>query len=152
MSAKNVEEENEIYPQKVYESIIELTEKGYVLNEICILTRKQKEGTVIADFLTEKGVSIISSETLLIKNDPRVRFVIDMLTWYVRPDDLLAKTNVLHFITEQFSIDEKHSFLKNLVFADKKIFCQELRLLGICLLYTSPSPRDKRQSRMPSSA
>ena len=26
------------------------------------------------------------------------------------------------------------------------------RLFGICLLYTSPSPRDKRQSRMPSSA
>ena len=25
-------------------------------------------------------------------------------------------------------------------------------LVGICLLYTSPSPRDKRQSRMPSSA
>ena len=24
--------------------------------------------------------------------------------------------------------------------------------LGTCLLYTSPSPRDKRQSRMPSSA
>ena len=24
--------------------------------------------------------------------------------------------------------------------------------MGICLLYTSPSPRDKRQSRMPSSA
>ena len=26
------------------------------------------------------------------------------------------------------------------------------RLFYICLLYTSPSPRDKRQSRMPSSA
>ena len=26
------------------------------------------------------------------------------------------------------------------------------RTLGACLLYTSPSPRDKRQSRMPSSA
>ena len=25
-------------------------------------------------------------------------------------------------------------------------------VLDICLLYTSPSPRDKRQSRMPSSA
>ena len=25
-------------------------------------------------------------------------------------------------------------------------------LLDVCLLYTSPSPRDKRQSRMPSSA
>ena len=28
----------------------------------------------------------------------------------------------------------------------------ELRRFEICLLYTSPSPRDKRQSRMPSSA
>ena len=27
-----------------------------------------------------------------------------------------------------------------------------LEVIGICLLYTSPSPRDKRQSRMPSSA
>ena len=27
-----------------------------------------------------------------------------------------------------------------------------LEELGTCLLYTSPSPRDKRQSRMPSSA
>ena len=29
---------------------------------------------------------------------------------------------------------------------------QELSALQACLLYTSPSPRDKRQSRMPSSA
>ena len=28
----------------------------------------------------------------------------------------------------------------------------QLHLYGDCLLYTSPSPRDKRQSRMPSSA
>ena len=30
--------------------------------------------------------------------------------------------------------------------------CKALQQLEICLLYTSPSPRDKRQSRMPSSA
>ena len=29
---------------------------------------------------------------------------------------------------------------------------QAEELLGICLLYTSPSPRDQRGSRMPSSA
>ena len=28
----------------------------------------------------------------------------------------------------------------------------DLNLTHLCLLYTSPSPRDKRQSRMPSSA
>ena len=32
-------------------------------------------------------------------------------------------------------------------------FCQQMEdKYGVCLLYTSPSPRDKRQSRMPSSA
>ena len=30
--------------------------------------------------------------------------------------------------------------------------CMVNQRLGSCLLYTSPSPRDKRQSRMPSSA
>ena len=30
--------------------------------------------------------------------------------------------------------------------------CKFDMLLSVCLLYTSPSPRDKRQSRMPSSA
>ena len=28
----------------------------------------------------------------------------------------------------------------------------EIKRMQVCLLYTSPSPRDKRQSRMPSSA
>ena len=42
-------------------------------------------------------------------------------------------------------------------FADLKacslvVSCLASRTGGPCLLYTSPSPRDKRQSRMPSSA
>ena len=32
------------------------------------------------------------------------------------------------------------------------VMLDKLGLLKVCLLYTSPSPRDKRQSRMPSSA
>ena len=31
-------------------------------------------------------------------------------------------------------------------------FCRAVERFDVCLLYTSPSPRDKRQSRMPSSA
>ena len=34
----------------------------------------------------------------------------------------------------------------------KNLYPNSLGLLYSCLLYTSPSPRDKRQSRMPSSA
>ena len=34
----------------------------------------------------------------------------------------------------------------------KKVVMEVMQHIGTCLLYTSPSPRDKRQSRMPSSA
>ena len=37
-------------------------------------------------------------------------------------------------------------------FGKKKIATGEVKAVDACLLYTSPSPRDKRQSRMPSSA
>ena len=32
------------------------------------------------------------------------------------------------------------------------LHCKELRTFSSCLLYTSPSPRDRQKSRMPSSA
>ena len=35
---------------------------------------------------------------------------------------------------------------------DERIDIDDSRLVSICLLYTSPSPRDLRLSRMPSSA
>ena len=43
-------------------------------------------------------------------------------------------------------------FLKALSDPTRVQIVKKLILLGACLLYTSPSPRDKRQSRMPSSA
>ena len=44
------------------------------------------------------------------------------------------------------------SWAKNKTIGAKLINARGETLLENCLLYTSPSPRDKRQSRMPSSA
>ncbi|PKV48639.1 ATP-dependent exoDNAse (exonuclease V) beta subunit [Aquimarina sp. MAR_2010_214] len=131
IEAKNVAQENDLYPERVFETILELNKKGYPLNEICVIVRKQKEGTVIADFLTQKGLSIISSETLLIKNAPQVTFIIDLLTWCTHPEHLQSKINVLHFLTENFSIQEKHLFLEKMIGVDKKTFSSELKILGL---------------------
>ena len=45
----------------------------------------------------------------------------------------------------------KSTFATNLALALKKVGCK-VGLLDACLLYTSPSPRDRQKSRMPSSA
>ena len=42
--------------------------------------------------------------------------------------------------------------LKNLIIKDKNLKNDLISKANYCLLYTSPSPRDKRLSRMPSSA
>src|SRR5699024_10153555 len=67
VEADNKEEKEEVYPQEVFEIINRLTTRGHAYKEICILVRKKDEGIVIADFLNQQEVPIISSETLLLK-------------------------------------------------------------------------------------
>ena len=48
---------------------------------------------------------------------------------------------------------EKHEKdVKAWAFFDKKLLIQKAEEADTCLLYTSPSPRDRTRSRMPSSA
>ncbi len=131
ISANNVAEEHEIYPQRVYEIVVELQDKGYKPKDICIIVRKQKEGVAIADFLIDKGISIISSETLLIKNAPEVVFVVDLITWFVQPDNLLAKTNALHFLSKDIPEHKKHAFLQKMITTNRSEFVSGLKPLGV---------------------
>ena len=56
-----------------------------------------------------------------------------------------------HLLGKNIVLDEMPKFWdpENFNFSEDKL---ELRLFNICLLYTSPSPRDRTRSRMPSSA
>ena len=47
---------------------------------------------------------------------------------------------------------EEHSSMDEVSERNIEAFFQDMDALGICLLYTSPSPRDATLSRMPSSA
>ena len=69
--------------------------------------------------------------------------------------DELNEDNYILFAIKNY--DNPQAATKEDFFEDMRRFKYIKRLLkkyhkGTCLLYTSPSPRDKRQSRMPSSA
>ena len=49
-------------------------------------------------------------------------------------------------------LKHRHDLIPGLVQNVKSVVGQENRVLDTCLLYTSPSPRDQRGTRMPSSA
>jgi len=66
--------------------------------------------------LTQEGIPIISSESLLLKNSLEVQFLVDLLRIQNRPDDLEIAFNLLSYLykdkIEQHELIEKH--LKNL--------------------------------------
>ena len=76
-----------------------------------------------------------------------------------------ASAHAGHFRALLNELSLKKSFKPDIIFVDYLNICASSRYKGssninsytlvksiACLLYTSPSPRDKRQSRMPSSA
>ena len=63
----------------------------------------------------------------------------------------LFETEVGNINIEFFS-DDAPNTVKNFTNLISDGFYDGLAFHRVCLLYTSPSPRDKRQSRMPSSA
>ncbi|MCF6347696.1 MAG: UvrD-helicase domain-containing protein [Flavobacteriaceae bacterium] len=124
---KKADEKAIAYAEKVLQIINELSD-DFNLNEICVLTRTRKQGVNIADFLTEKGIDIISSETLLLQNSEKVIFMIDLLIYLQNNEDKEAKLNVLYFLHEDLQLaDNKHTFFKNLLDLKIEAFFKELK-------------------------
>jgi len=112
---KNAEQKNDIYPKVVHETILELLDQ-FDPNEICILVRKKKEGVAIAKYLTEQHMPIVSSETLLIKNNQKVNFIINLLKLIAENENDDAKFEILNFLHDHLKIAaDKHTFFAGLI-------------------------------------
>lgn len=67
------------YGKEVLRSINEVLKKKHPYKDICILVRGNKEGVLLANFLTQEHIPIISSESLLLKSSSKVNFLINLL-------------------------------------------------------------------------
>ncbi|MEZ7876509.1 MAG: 3'-5' exonuclease, partial [Polaribacter sp.] len=125
------EDEKVKYPKKVLEKINQLKEDFY-LNEICVLTRTKKDGIAVADYLSENGVSIISSETLLLKNNSKINFIIDFLYSIQNTNDEEKRFEVLYFLHEHLQLKvPKHEFFKKHVKSTNAFIFENLKSYGI---------------------
>ncbi len=97
------------YCEEVLRSINEVKEKKYRYKDICILVRGNKEGVLLANFLTQEKIPIISSESLLLKSSPKVRFLVNLLYYQNQPQDLEMAYELLLFLSADK--DDRHSFI-----------------------------------------
>ncbi|WP_345167256.1 UvrD-helicase domain-containing protein [Algibacter aquimarinus] len=104
------DDRDELFSEQVLTTINICLEKGYHLEDICVLVRKKKEGIAVANYLSQHRIPIISSETLLIYNASEVAFINNVLALLIQPKNSEIKILVLNFLTTLFKIDNKHAF------------------------------------------
>ena len=130
------ENRDEIYPQKVLETINNCQENGFQLKDICVLVRKKKEGVAIANFLSNQGVDIISSETLLLSRSPEVEFINNILKYVLEPHNNEVKILVLNYLADhKLSVTNKHLFYSSNIKLEIATLFESLDEFGIYFNY-----------------
>lgn len=82
---------------KLLEQIRTLKSQNFSLQDMAILVRTTGEGSVIAQFLNENGIRVISSESLLLRNAPVIGFIVSLFKFLVSPIDRIAQAEILHY-------------------------------------------------------
>ncbi len=131
IDAKTNEDAHEVYPPAVLEIIEKATHDGFEKSDICILIRSNKQGALIAQYLTEQNIQVVSSDSLLIKNSATVLFVEDILTLQDQPHNMPAAVRALRFIAQQYSIEDPHLFMDNWLSSEDLGLYQYLEKLDI---------------------
>ncbi|UOB19256.1 UvrD-helicase domain-containing protein [Abyssalbus ytuae] len=104
-------DEDQLYCETVLNHIVTLIKQGYNYKDICILTQKKKHGFLIANYLAEKDVPLVSSESLLLKNNTKVNFLINLISLKNSPNNKETILNIIKFYTTQNNIEDKHACL-----------------------------------------
>ena len=88
---------------QVLDLVYELLETGYQMNDIAILTRKNSEASMLADFLLKSSaescktrLDVISDEALRLGNSVLIHTVIGLLTYHSDPSN---ETNNYHLLS-----------------------------------------------------
>ena len=77
--------------QALYNDIKEVLSKGYKQKDIGILVRDKKKGVLVSKYLLERGINVISSESLLVSSSNDVRLLVYLLKMFVDKDDVVNK-------------------------------------------------------------
>ena len=84
--------------ERTLELIHQLRNDGYQLKDISILVRKNTDGSDIANYLTENGIEVISSDSLLLNNSAEINFLHSLLKYLSNTSDTIIQTEILEYL------------------------------------------------------
>ena len=86
--------------QAVCDSIYSALEAGAMPGDIAILVRGNRQGSEVASYLIEKGISVISDDSLSVSASLTVRRLVALMRSYDDPEDEISR-----FISDSLAVD-----------------------------------------------
>jgi ATP-dependent exoDNAse (exonuclease V) beta subunit len=92
------EEADPLVFQQIKEIIDDCKAGNWDYNDIAILVRENKKGQLVAEYLLQQGIPVVSPDSLLLSRIPLIRFLIDALTYLNNPVDKIAWSAIIYFM------------------------------------------------------
>jgi len=90
------ETDNQYY-EYVKETINQSVGDGYTYSDIVVLVRNNKNGNKIANFLNDHDIPVLSSDSLLLHDNSKIKFLISFLRFLIHSEDEVAKLYILEY-------------------------------------------------------
>jgi ATP-dependent exoDNAse (exonuclease V) beta subunit len=90
----------------IKQQITNALQSKYNYNDICIIARNNNQGNLCAQFLMEEKIPVISSESLLLKNNAEVNCLVAFLTYLNDPSNMISAAVVLNYISDNTKLSE----------------------------------------------
>lgn len=91
---------------RIKEVIEDVQDKGFQKSDITILVRTNKTGSMIANYLNENGIAVVSAESILLKSSDRVQLIISTLDYLIHDDNPAVVAAVLYY----WNATHRHNF------------------------------------------
>ena len=108
------------------EKIEDLVDEGFNYADMCVLTRTRKKGALVVKSLSDRGVPVISSESLLIGSSTEAQFVVNFLRYLNEPEHPVHRFKLVEFLKEggfcPWEEVETHTNLNHLCKGSKHFF------------------------------
>jgi len=83
--------------KRLVEEINRLQISGYRLSDMAVLVRTANEGSAVARELDSNGIRVVSSDSLLLKKEPVINFILSLFKFLHEPGYGINRAEVLHY-------------------------------------------------------
>lgn len=97
---------DEVVCQQIKTRINDAIESGFSFRDIAILCRKNTHGNLIADYLVKQKIPVVSSDSLLLKNNLEVNTILSYLRYLIDRNDHISAASVVQYMRHSGALNE----------------------------------------------